>query len=495
MSRPAAAPHLRAGREHLQAGRFAEAAAALRKAAQLDPDDIDARIDLGGALVRLRQLGDAERVLRKALAQRPTDPRVLRGLADALLLAGRPEEVLALVPAGAAGPEAEAVRGDALFALSRFDEALAAFAAAAAGGGFDALIKLGIALKAAGRHGEALAAFERAAAARPDAPVARFQRSLLRLQLGELAGGWPDYEARWAYDRFVEESRGQVARGMVPALTLAPERADLDGQRLLLVGEQGIGDQVMFASTLPEVLAAAQAVTLVCEPRLVRLFSASFPQATVTGPAEARVDVAAIDRVIALGSLPHALRRTPDALPGAPYLAPRPEVVQRWADRLGPRRERLRIGVSWRGGAASTRTQARSLPLAALAPILDLPGVEAVSLQYGDVVGELAAFNAGRDRPVRAFTAAETDDFEDLAGLVANLDLVVSVQTSLVHLTGALGRPCLALIPTAAEWRYGVAGEAMAWYRSVRLLRQAEAGDWGPVIAAAVAAVDGGRRV
>ncbi len=120
--------------------------------------------------------------------------------------------------------------------------------------------------------------------------------------------------------------------------------------------------------------------------------------------------------------------------------------------------------------------------MAQLAPVLDLPGCEFVSLQYGDVAAEVAAVNAGRGVPVRTFDPAETHDFEDLAGLIANLDVVVSVQTAAVHLAGALGTDCLTLLPHNPEWRYTASGSAMPWYRSVELYRQPEPGAWEPVV-------------
>lgn len=312
----------------------------------------------------------------------------------------------------------------------------------------------------------------------------RFQRGLGRLALGDFAGGWDDYEERWGSERFLAESRGWVPPALVPELTLRPTAGDLAGRRILLLGEQGAGDQVMFASALPDLLASAASVFCVCEPRLVRLFSAAFPQAVFKGPKEAVVDSDEIDRVVAIGSLGAAYRRDPASFPGTPYLAPRDEVRARWAARLGPKPEGLRIGISWQGGAATTRREDRSLPLAALAPILDLPGCEIVSLQHGDVAEALA------QRPaVRAFPPQDVHDFEELAGLVAGCDVVVSVQNSLVHLAGALGVPCLALVPHAAEWRYMARGEAMAWYRSVRLYRQPAPGDWTPVVREVAAAL------
>ena len=194
-----------------------------------------------------------------------------------------------------------------------------------------------------------------------------------------------------------------------------------------------------------------------------------------------------IDIVLAMGSLGRLFRTDAAQFTGQPYLKPSPAAQAAWAERLGPRDDRLRVGLSWRGGLATTRRGSRSLSLDQLTPILDLPGCEFVSLQYGDVSAELAG------RPVRAFAPDATHDLDDLAALAAELDVVVSVQTALVHLCGAIGQDCLTLIPHNAEWRYGASGPSMPWYRSVRLLRQDRAGGWEPVVAQAAEAIQ--RRV
>jgi ADP-heptose:LPS heptosyltransferase len=124
----------------------------------------------------------------------------------------------------------------------------------------------------------------------------------------------------------------------------------------------------------------------------------------------------------------------------------------------------------------------RSLDLEQLAPVLELPGCSCVSLQYGDAEPEVRRAEAALGREIRVFPPGEIDDFDDLAGLVANLDLVVSVQTALVHLCGALGKTCLTLVPAKPEWRYGAAGETLPWYGSVRLFRQDAEGGWDRVL-------------
>jgi len=235
----------------------------------------------------------------------------------------------------------------------------------------------------------------------------------------------------------------------------------------------------MFASILADLQRDAARVTYACEPRLRRLFAQSFPAIAFIDPAN--FNGADFDAVLPIGSLGYAYRARAADFPARAYLLPVPATSVYWAARLGARSGRTRIGISWRGGTAETRAMQRSLTLEDLRPVLSLPGCDFVSLQYGDVAAEIAAFDA--PTPIRFFPRAEIDDFDDLAGLIANLDLVVSVQNSLVHLCGALGKTCLTMVPTNAEWRYGIAGDRMAWYDSVRLFRRAPEGSWADVVA------------
>lgn len=384
-------------------------------------------------------------------------------------------------------------RGDRAAGEGRFDLAMPDYMAALA----DPDLKAGAASRIAavamlqegyGRPQSALDTFDRLLELAPEAVDARFRRGLLRLQLRDFAGGWPDYEARWDSAQFLANSRGLVPAAMVADLATGVCAADLAGKRVLVVGEQGIGDELMFASIIPDLAAAAASVTLVCEPRLARLFAASFPGVSVLTPQDAQVDSGAVDVLLPIGGLGHAFRRTEAAFGRAPYARPRPEVLLRWSGRVGPRDGRLRIGLAWRGGTPATRGEARSLSLEQLAPLLSLPGCEIVSLQH-DARGTELAMAEALGVPLRTFPGTDLHDFEDQAGLMLNLDLVVSVQTATVHLAGALGLPCLALVQHQPEWRYMLEGETMPWYGSVRLLRQPAAGDWATPIARAMALV------
>lgn len=457
------------------------------------PADAEAEFRRAGELARLGRAAEAEAGFARALALAPRHPAALWNLGLLMIERAAHDEALALADAALAEDPAHArarlLRGDALAGLGRHEETLAAYAPLLNGDlAYDAWAKSGLAQAAMGRMDDARAALDRAVAIRPGDPFAPFRRGIVRLQAGDF-GGWSDYEARWRLAPHVAKSGGVVTPDMVPRLTLSPTREDLAGQRVLVLGEQGIGDQVMFASMLPDLARVAASVTCVCDARLARLFAASFPGVDVASPQTARIAPDAIDRIVAIGSLGGAFRGSAADFPGAAYLAPGAEARARWAARLGPRTGRLRIGLAWRGGLPTTRRRERSLDLAQLGPILDLPGVEAVSLQHGDAGAEIAAANATLARPIRAFDAADTHDFEDLAALVSELDLVVSVQTALVHLTGALGRPALVMLPHVAEWRYGAAGETMPWYGSARLFRQPAPGDWASVVAAVAEAV------
>ena len=216
---------------------------------------------------------------------------------------------------------------------------------------------------------------------------------------------------------------------------------------------------------------------------------ASFPDLAIATDAT-RLEPEAFDLVIPAGSLGRLFRNDATQFPGTPYLRPQPQTTELWRSRLGPPTTSLRVGLSWRGGVFGTGQNARSLDLTALTPLLCRDDCEFVSLQYGDAAADVDTINGDLPRPIRRFPTADIDDFEDLAGLVLALDVIVSVQTALVHLAGAVGAPTLALIPFAPEWRYGQTGAAMPWYDSVELFRQPQPGDWASVLRSVGGALD-----
>jgi hypothetical protein len=195
---------------------------------------------------------------------------------------------------------------------------------------------------------------------------------------------------------------------------------------------------------------------------------------------------------IALGSLPRFLRRSAEDFPSRRgYLHPDPQKLARWRQRLDALGPGRKLGWSWRGGLLKTGRARRSIELDSLTPLTKLPGIQFVSLQYDAVAAEIDDFQRLHGARLLHWPEA-LDDYDETAALVCALDGVISVCTAIVHLTGALGRPALVMAPFSPEWRYGMSGERMVWYPSVRVLRQPRPGDWPGVLAAVATELEAG---
>lgn len=478
-------------------GEGPRALASYDRALLLQPDNPTILYNRANALHGLDRHAEAAAGYDRAIGLRPNWAQALNNRANALLALGRETDALAGYDRALAAEPGHAGaarnRADLLRVLRRYDVALA---------GYDQVLTLlpcdaeawcgrGNVLLDMGQHDAALAAYGQALALVPGHAAARYGQAMARLARGMFADGWDDYEERWGFLAFLAQ---QGAASPHQRYRLRPAPADVSGRDIVVVREQGIGDEVMFASILPDLLRDARRVTYVGDARLTRLFENSFPAAEIAGADNFDpLCFGGCDAVIPVASLGYLYRRDSAGFSGRPYLAPRAAVAAEWQRRIERpdthQGKHLRVGLSWRGGTRQTRTNERSLSLEELRPLLDLPGCDFISLQYGDVTAEVAAFNAGRDNPVRLFPRAEIEDFEDLAGLIQALDSVVSVQNSVVHLSGALGKDCLAMVPANPEWRYGAAGDRMVWYRSVRLFRQARDTGWDAVVDAVAAAV------
>jgi hypothetical protein len=252
--------------------------------------------------------------------------------------------------------------------------------------------------------------------------------------------------------------------------------------------EQGLGDEIMYASMLPQLVAQARRCIVECDPRLLALLGRSFPEATFFGTVPGSrlppsIPRSSIDLAIEAGSLAGYLRRDLADFPRQDgYLRADEAKVARWRGRLAALGPGRWIGLSWTGGVRKTRRALRSLALEQLLPLLRQPGLRFVSLQYTpDAPAALAELRARHGIDIPHWQEA-IDDYDETAALVCALERTVSVCTSLVHLCGALGRPAWVMAPLAPEWRYGMTGETMPWYSSVRIFRQAAYGDWQPVI-------------
>jgi tetratricopeptide (TPR) repeat protein len=515
------------------AGRAQESEQCQRRALDIDPDNVAALVNLGNLRLDAGAADDAAGLYRRALAIRPGLAQANNNLGRALGALGQHQEaVLHLRRALAANPgyfEAWLNLGKALHALGGYVEAIEALQRALAfnARSLEAVVSLADAQLAVrllpeaqagyeralqmepdhgharlnlalvhwftGRITRARQAFEEALRRTPDEPTLRFTYGCILLREAEFERGWDYYEARQRLTDYPSMAQRDLVR---PRWTGEP----LAGRGLLVAGEQGLGDEIMFASMLPELRAQADHVVLECHPRLEALFRRSFPACDVV-PLERLADESAeafaarlaslpvVDCWSPAGSLARHLRRSRAAFPAhRGYLRCDPAKLARWRERLKALGTGPKLGLSWIGGTLKTNALARSLPLDLLLKAFGGAGAHFVSLQYTPCAEQIASATAASGIAVHHWQEA-IDDLDEMAALVCALDLVVSVCTMVAHLGGALGRPVWVLAPHLPEWRYGRTGERLPWYPSVRMFRQPRPDAWAPVLEEVAAAL------
>jgi polysaccharide pyruvyl transferase WcaK-like protein/Flp pilus assembly protein TadD len=384
--------------------------------------------------------------------------------------------------------------GVALFDLHHNREAIAAFESALAlnPASLLALGNLATLRRWQGDHAGALALIDQGLALDPLNAELRMKRAETLLATGEFSAGWADYAWRFVHG----DIWGAQASTYVPLPKWAGE--PLAGKRVLLHAEQGIGDEVMFASCLRELADIPGHFTLLCDPRLVPVMARAFgflhvvPNTPAAWGAAGEAIVA--DLRIPLGDLAGVFRRSAERFaPRAAFLAADPATRQVWRQRLDALGAGLKIGIAWRGGHTARTRQARSVPLAALEPLFSRSGLRLISLQYGDCEPDIAsAPDAVRSGLIRFPDLDPLRDLDGMCALMAELDLVISVDSSTVHFGGALGVSTWMLAPALTDWRWPATGTDSRWYDSVRLFRQpaGERADWTPVIRSLCAALD-----
>jgi tetratricopeptide (TPR) repeat protein len=455
-----------------QAGRPQEAVAALAGALRLKPDYPEACYNLGNVLRELGRLDEAVERLRQAVQQRPGYAEALNNLGLALTEARSPHEaVVVLQQAARLRPEMKETHnnlGLAYADLGRFIEAEASHQQALRldPAYAEAHSNLANAWKEQGRLEEALAGYDMALRVSPGSASTHYNRSLALLQKGDYERGWPEYEWRWQR----KQARPRPFRQ--PRWDGAP----LKGKALLLWCEQGLGDAIQFVRYAAVARERVGRVVLECPPCLVPLLSScpGVDQAVAEGGPLPAFDVQA-----PLMSLPAICGTTLTTVPASvPYLRVDPQLVEAWRARLG-REGGFRVGVVWQGNPRHAWDRHRSAPLSSLGPLARVDGLRLFSLQKGPGTEQISAVN---NEFAITDLGGELDEaggaFIDTAAVMQALDLVVSVDTSVVHVAGALGVPVWVALSRIADWRWVRGRTDTPWYPSMRLFRQEHLGDW-----------------
>ncbi|HVL15946.1 MAG TPA: DUF6165 family protein [Gemmata sp.] len=434
-----AAAHNNLGRVCEDLGRHDLAEARFRLSLAYQPNDATVHTNLANHLVTRGRAAEALPFHRRAVELRPTHAVLHSNLAHTLTLMGRPDE-------------AEAACREAL----RLQPDLA-----------DAHHNLAITLAAQGRFVEAVASNHSALRLQPEHAGARNCRALWWLQSGEFDRGWPEYEWRW-------KLRGVAARNLPQPLW---DGQELGGRTVVVYAEQALGDTLQFARYVPLVRARGGRVVLECQPPLEPLLrtlagvNQLVPRGTTLPDADFQVP---------LLSLPRVFGTTPDTIPAAvPYLSAETERVARWREELnGPE---FKVGLAWQGSPSFPGDRLRSIPLTQFAPLGRVDGVRFYSLQKGPGREQL------RDLPThfRVTDLSERLDsdgaFLDTAAVMRCLDLVVTSDTAVAHLAGALGVRVWVAVSIGPDWRWMIDREDCPWYPTMRLFRQRRLHEWGEV--------------
>lgn len=338
------------------------------------------------------------------------------------------------------------------------------------------LVSYAVAQAYSGHFDKALTLLNDALSRQPHDAGLHMQRAQINLLMGNFSQGWADYAYRGlAYTRQYRVLPFTRWQGQ-----------DLHGKCVVVLAEQGLGDQVMLASCLPDLLALgpSRVVVEVIE-RVAPTLARSFPECEIVRSLQDKKmawakTVGGVDYFVPLGNLPQYFRNNQEAFPGAAYLKADPDRVAHWRQKLEGAGPRPWIGVSWRGGVQATRQVLRSMSPAELEPMVTSLDATWISLQYGSVGDELKVAEAANVKLTHWNEAIA--DLDEFAALIQALDCVVTVCNTTVHYAGALGKKVLVLAPHIPEWRYGLSSTHMPWYPDVSVLRQSQHNDWVGVI-------------
>jgi len=510
--------HYNLGNAYATLGRHEDAADAFRRSLELQPADASSHNNLGNALHALGQHEEAIAAFEQALTLRPGHAGAHNNLGMALNALDEPEQAIAQFRAAlAAEPRFVAAHfnlGNTLHATGEHAAAIVSFEAAltlqpqlppalfglgnalaATGQYTDALprleraigldpkfalawLSLGTTHQALGAYPAALRAFDEALRLRPDLGLAHMHRAVTRLTLRDFARGLPEYE--WRLESAAPHDAPRLPRWRgEPAAT----------RTLLVQAEQGFGDTLQFVRFIPLAAQRAGHVVLEVQPPLMPLIAPAAQQWGITLIAQGTPRPRA-DLQIPLLSLPYALGTSFDTIPAAtPYLAAPPAYGRKWRGSLGGHAKR-KIGLAWSGRLQ--KQENRTMPLAALEPLFAIEGIDWIVLQPDLSGAEQAALAAHPHAHRIHCFGPRLADFADTAAVIERLDAVVSVDTAIAHLAGALRKPLWVMLPFSADWRWFTNDARSPWYPGARLVRQPRLNAWGDVVAAVAAALRAG---
>jgi tetratricopeptide (TPR) repeat protein len=442
-------------------GMSQEAMGCYRRAIALAPDYVDAYINMGAVLVAADRLPEANECYRA---------------------------LLALAPGSAAG---HSNLGHVLFAQGRLEEAIASYREALA---IDPNLpevhkNLGSVLFELGRPEEAADHYGRALALRPEYPQARLGYAIVKLLLGDYAAGLPLFESRFEEGALAQAVYARMREGLAQFRDKSRWLGqDAGGRTLLVWADQGIGDTLMMARYLPLLeRRGVGKVLLHCEDALVRLIGGMQGVDRVV-PRSLPVPFGEFDYYCPIMSLPLAFDTTVETIPEAvPYLRVPDEIDRRWQRRMRDLRP-FRVGLVWAGRRDFPGDDRRSIALDRFAPLLQLADMSFVSLQKGEPAGQIERLGW----EIHDWMD-ECDDFLDTAGVIGGLSLVISVDTSVAHLAGALGKPVWLLNCFGSEWRWMLGRDDSPWYPTMTIFRQHTAGNWDEVLIRVASALEKAR--
>ena len=438
----AAVPHYAMGRLWETAGRYADAEASYRTAVSLDPSHAKAHNNLGAVLHMQGKMDAALTCYRKALELDPAQPQANQNYA-----------------AFVRDPDAQEL------AIQGYLRQIADNPGDAA-----ALNNLANTYVDLGRHEEALSCLERCIALEPGRAEAHFSKAFMLLLRGDYAAGWKEYEWRWRIDAF------NAGAQRFPQPLWDGRR--LPGGTVLIHGESGFGDMLQFVRYAPLVAERCAAVVLECQPALVPLLQGFDGVRQVVAQGAPLPPFAAH---VPLIMLPGIFRTTLQSVPWrGPYVHADAKRIAEWRALVASGdRTRLKVGLVWAGDPANWGDRKRSITLAMLAPLARVSGAMFYSLQKGKPSAEASAPPAGMKFIDHT---ARIRDFADTAALMSLLDIVISIDTSVAHLAGAMGVPTWVLLAFSADWRFHLERSDNPWYPTMRLFRQPSDGDWAGAI-------------